>query len=100
MRTILVLAQHPDLVQAVQRSLNPEHYRIDECTSLDDAEPLLTRGVVDACIVDAAEMGVQGIWLLEKMHRRFPKCPVLAFAGHGPWEWEEEAYLQGVTLVL
>jgi len=36
----------------------------------------------------------------EKLRRRVPQCPLLIYADSNAWEWEEEAYLQGVTHVL
>src|SRR5262245_59572374 len=100
MRTLLVLAQHPALVEAVSTSLNPEQYRIIHRATLEEAEPLLTHGLVSACLVDVDTPDVQGIWFLEKLRRRAPKCPVLLFTNARRWEWEEEAYLQGAAHVL
>src|SRR3970040_798615 len=100
MKTLLVLAPHPELAETIRTGLNPEHYRIIHRASLDEAEPLLSHGLVNACIVDVELTGVQGIWILEKLRRRDPKCPIIVFTGTKQPEWEEEAYLQGVTHVL
>jgi signal transduction histidine kinase len=43
---------------------------------------------------------VQGLWLLEKIRRRAPHCPVMLYTGSKAWQWEEEAYLQGAAHVL
>ena len=66
---------------------------------LEEAEPLLVHGLADACILDVGLANVQGIWSVEKLRRRAPKCPIIVYTG-GQWEWEEEAYLQGATHVL
>src|SRR6266550_7112684 len=100
MRTLLVLAPHPDLAEAVQAALNPEHYRVLQRSGLEEAEPLLGHALIDACIVDVELTTVQGVWFLEKLRRRAPKCPVIIYTGVRQWEWEEEAYLQGATHVL
>ena len=95
-----MLAEHPDFAEAIRTGVNPEHYRVIARTDLADAEPLLEHGLAEACIVDVELTGVQGIWMLEKLHRKAPRCPVILYAGTKQSEWEEEAYLQGVTHVL
>jgi signal transduction histidine kinase len=100
MKTILVLAEHPDFAAAVREGVSLQECRVIHRASLEEAEPLLARGLLDVCIVDVEPVKVQGLWLVEKLRRRAPKVPVLLFAGAAPWEWEEEAYLQGVSHVL
>ena len=100
MKTLLVLGPNPDLPEAVRAALNPEHYRVLHRASLEDAEPFLAQGLADGCIVDLELTGVAGVWLLEKLRRRAPKCPLIVYAGAKQSEWEEEAYLQGATQVL
>ncbi len=67
---------------------------------MDEAEPLLAHGLVELCVLDVELSGVQGLWAVEKVRRRAPKCPVLVLAGARQSEWEEEAYLQGVAQVV
>src|SRR6266403_4451994 len=100
MKTLLVLAKNPVMVETIRGGLNPEKYRVVHRMTVDEAEPLLTHGLVNACIVDIDVTDVQGLWLLEKLFRRAPKCPVILYTGSSQWEWEEEAYLQGVAHVL
>src|SRR5688572_19996391 len=100
MKTLLVLAPHPELAETIRSGLNPEQYRIIHRSNLEDAEPLLAHGLVNLCILDVELTGVQGIWILEKFRRRETKCPVIVLTGAKQAEWEEEAYLQGVTHVL
>jgi signal transduction histidine kinase/ActR/RegA family two-component response regulator len=100
MKTLLVLAPHPDFAEAVSAGVDAEQYRVIHRLSLEEAEPMLVHGLVDACILDVELGNVQGFWSLEKLRRAAPKCPVIVYAGAKPWEWEEEAYLQGVTHVL
>ena len=100
MKTLLVLAEHPDFAEAVRTGIVPEQCRVIHRTSLEEAEPLLAHGLADACIVDVEQTSVQGLWAIEKLRLRAPKCPVIVFAGAQKWEWEEEAYLQGVAHVL
>lgn len=100
MKTLLVLAQHPATAEAVRAGLNPAQYRVVHRAGLEEAEPFLVHGLADACLLDIPTADVQGFWLVERVRRRAPKCPLLVYTEHSPWEWEEEAYLQGVSHVL
>lgn len=100
MKTILVLAQHPDLPEAVRAAANPDKYRVVHRLGVEEAEPLLTRGLTDVCVLDVELSRVQGIWSVEKIRRKLPQVPLILYAGPQPWEWEEEAYLQGAAYVL
>jgi signal transduction histidine kinase/DNA-binding response OmpR family regulator len=100
MRTLLVLAENPELAESLRGALNAESYRIIHRAGLEEAEPLLVHGLVDACIVGLELDNVQAIWFIEKLRRRAPQCPLLVYTSSKSWEWEEEAYLQGVSHVL
>ncbi|HWD94634.1 MAG TPA: ATP-binding protein [Verrucomicrobiae bacterium] len=100
MKTLLVLAPHPELAESLRTGLSPEQYRIVHRTTVEEAEPLLAHGLANACIVDVELSSVQGVWVLEKLRRRAPRCPLIIYTGAKQSEWEEEAYLQGATHVL
>jgi signal transduction histidine kinase/DNA-binding response OmpR family regulator len=100
MKTLLVLAPHPELADAMRAGLNPEHYRVIHRSGAEEADPLLAHGLADACILDLELSGVQGLWLIEKLRRRVPRCPLIIYSGTRQADWEEEAYLQGVKQVL
>jgi signal transduction histidine kinase/DNA-binding NarL/FixJ family response regulator len=100
MKTLLVLAQHPDLPQAIESLLSPESYRILHRLNVEEAEPLLAHRAAHACIIDAETGSVQGLWGIEKLRRRFPQCPLIVFTASKGWDFEEEAYVQGVSYVL
>ncbi|HZR21786.1 MAG TPA: ATP-binding protein [Verrucomicrobiae bacterium] len=99
MRTLLVLAEHPDFAEAVRAAIPADQYRVVHRTNFEEAEPFLVHGLAEVCILDVELANVQGIWSFEKLRRRAPKCPILVYSA-GQWEWEEEAYLQGATHVL
>jgi signal transduction histidine kinase/ActR/RegA family two-component response regulator len=99
-KTLLVLAQHPDLAQSMRAGLNSEEYRVLDRYSLEEAEPFLVHGLMDACILELDLTTVQGIWMVEKLRRRAPKCPLILYTGAGQSQWEEEAYVLGATHVL
>jgi signal transduction histidine kinase len=100
MKTLLVVAKHPALAESLRAGLDPEQYRVLDRYSLEEAEPFLAHGLTDACILDLDLTTVQGIWVIEKLRRRAPKCPLILYTGAGQSQWEEEAYVQGVTHVL
>jgi signal transduction histidine kinase/DNA-binding NarL/FixJ family response regulator len=100
MKTLLVLAEHPDFAEAIRAGLDPEQYRVVPRSSLDEAGPLLEHGLADVCIVDVELTGVRNIWFLEQLRRKAPRCPLIVCAGAKQSEWEEEAYLQGAAHVL
>jgi len=100
MKTLLVLAQHPELPETIRSLVAPDHYRVIHRLDVEEAEPLLGGGLVDAVILDVELDNVQGVWAIERIHRRLPRCPILAFTGSRQWEWEEEGYLHGVSYVL
>src|SRR5258708_23964979 len=100
MKTILVLSHHPALPEGIRAVLNPEQYRVISRLDVEEAEPLLDEGLVNTCILDVEFTNVQAIWAIEKLRRRLPRCPLLLYTGTKPWEWEEEAYLKGVSHIL
>lgn len=100
MKTLLVLAPHPELADAIRSGLSPEQYRIIHRASAEEAEPLLVHGLADVCVLDLELSGVQGVWMIEKLRRRAPRCPIIVYTGARQAEWEEEAYMQGVKHVL
>jgi len=100
MNTILVLSPHPDFAEAVRSALIPERYRMIHRTSADEGEPLLVHGLVSTCILDADLLGVESVWIIERLRRRDAKIPIIAYTSNTQSDWEEEAFLRGVTHVL
>jgi signal transduction histidine kinase/DNA-binding NarL/FixJ family response regulator len=100
MKTILVLSSHPDFAEAVRTSLNPEHYRVVHRHNVEEGEPMLIHGLVSACLLDADLMGVECVWVIERLRRRDPKTPIIAYTEQSQSDWEEEAFLRGVNHIL
>jgi hypothetical protein len=73
MKTLLVLAPHPDLAEAVRAALNPERYRFIHRISLEEAEPILTRGMVTR--IRMSNPPTQGI--CARVVAPSPHCPVI-----------------------
>ena len=100
MRTLLVLAEHPGLAEALRSALNPEQYRVLLRSGIEEAEPLLANGLVDACIAEMDVTGAPAVWFVEKFRRREPRRPLILAAGSISPEWEEEAYLRGASQIV
>jgi nitrogen-specific signal transduction histidine kinase/DNA-binding NarL/FixJ family response regulator len=100
MKTILVLSPHPDFVESIRAALSAEAYRVVHRMDVNEAEPLLVHGIASVCILDMDLMGMQGVWVIERLRRRDTKCPIIAYTASSAADWEEEAFLQGVTHIL
>ena len=99
MKTILVLAPTPVLPDAIRPLLSPDDFRLLHRTDIADIEPLAKGSFLDACIVDAEGGDVRALWMIEKLRQLAPHTPIIVYKGVS-WEWEEEAYLKGVSAVL
>ncbi len=100
MKTILVLSSHPDFAEAIRTSLSPEHFRVVHRRDAEEGEPMLLPGLASVCILDADLLGVESVWVLERLRRRNAKIPILAYTEFVQADWEEQAFLHGVTQVL
>ena len=100
MKTILVLSAHPDFAESVRAGLNSEQFRVVHRLSVEESEPLLVHNLASVCIVDADLMGVESVWVIERLRRRNAKTPIIAYTDEVQADWEEEAFLRGATQVL
>jgi len=100
MKTILVLATHFDLANVIRDGVSAEQYKVIHRFSCEEAEPLMIHGLINVCIIDVDLTDVQGIWVIEKVRCTLPTCPILLYTSSAKWEWEEEAYLHGVSHIL
>jgi len=100
MKTILVLSAHPDFAETIRAGLDPEQYRVVHRLGVEESEPLLAHNLAAACILDIDLMSAEGIWAIERLRRRNSRLPIIACTADSESEWEEEAFLRGVTHVL
>jgi signal transduction histidine kinase/CheY-like chemotaxis protein len=100
MKTILVLSPHPDFASAITAALVGSPFRIVHRTTVADCEPLVVHGLASACIVDVDLLGVQSVWIIESLRRLDTRIPIIAFTINATADWEEEAFLRGVSHVL
>jgi len=99
-KTVLVLSPHPAFAESIRTALNAEQYRVVHRVSVEEAEPLLTHGLAGVCVLDVDLMGVEGVWVIERLRRRDAKSPIIAYTEYSDSAWEEEAFLHGVSHVL
>jgi signal transduction histidine kinase/DNA-binding NarL/FixJ family response regulator len=100
MKTLLVIAKQAGLAEAIRAVLDPEKHRVIHQKEAWEADPLLNEGTIDVCVLDADLTNIQPIRLIEKLRRRMPQCPIVVYTNNKQWEWEEEAYLLGVSQIL
>ena len=100
MRTLLVIAPTNALSQAIRVALNAEAYRIIDHESLKGDELRHMASSIDVCIVDAELTSIEAIRTIELYRHALPHCPMILYASHSQWDWEEDAYLLGVNHIL
>ncbi len=100
MRTLLVLTKQPSLATAIESVLDPGKFQLITKSDVCDAEFLLARGAIDATVLDTELTDTRSIRAITELKGYAPNCPVIVYTGEKQWEWEEDAYLQGVTNVL
>lgn len=100
MRTLLVLTAQPSLATAIETVLDPLSFQVIVKEGSSAVELLLTRGAIDATILDVELTDTRGTRLIEEIKSFAPGCPIIVYAGSKQWDWEEDAYLLGVEHVL
>lgn len=100
MRTILLLSNQPSFASAVQAVLDPTEFQLICKVEISEAEFLLSRGAVDAALLDLKLTDNRAIRTIEQVIQAAPGCPVIVYAHAKQREWEEDAYLLGVEHVL
>ena len=88
------------MAAAIQAVLDQTQYQIVAKEDVWEAESLLTRGAIDASLIDVDLTDVRAVRLIEEMKNCAPSCPIIIFTGAKNSEWEEDAYLLGVAHIL
>ena len=100
MRTLLVIADQGGFGAAVEAILAPLDYRLCFKNKLDTDLFSLTPPLIDACLLDAELIDVAPLRLIERLRQHFTACPIIVYTADKKREWEEEAYLAGVSHIL
>jgi signal transduction histidine kinase/DNA-binding NarL/FixJ family response regulator len=99
-KTVLVIAPGPTLAAAVRNALDSRHHRVLEHASLREEELRLTASAVDLCVFDVDLTSVEPIREIERLRRVLPRCPIFIYTSASQRNWEEDAYLLGVSQIL
>lgn len=100
MRTLLILSKLRAFPASVEAAVDLSRYQLVIKENLRAAEPLLTRGAIDAVILDLELTDVNAIRLIENVREAAAECPLIVVTADKHWEWEEDAYLLGVAHVI
>ncbi|GKT09942.1 sigma-54 dependent transcriptional regulator [Desulforhabdus sp. TSK] len=94
--TILVVDDAPDMLQLLQRSLEPElQCQVKTARSGAEALSLLEQEPADLALIDMKMPGMSGMELLEELRRRHPWLTVVMMTAHGCIELAVEAIKSG-----
>lgn len=100
MRTLLVLTNQSSMAAALESVLDPARFQLIVKETVAEAEFLLGRGAIDASLLDADLTGARAIRAVEELGSYGPGCPILVYTSERQWQWEEDAYVLGVSHVL
>lgn len=80
---VLIVDDDASLVKQLQAAAIPAGINIETVLSIRDARAYLTQRVPDVVLLDLAfpDGAEEGLMLLEELHDRFPKLPILLFTG-------------------
>ena len=95
-RSLLIVDDEPDMLQLLQRSLEPElDCVIEVAPSATAALPLMAETHFDLVLADIKMPGMDGFELLDLIKRNMPDCTVIMMTGHGSIETAVEAMKNG-----
>jgi signal transduction histidine kinase len=100
MKTLLALTRQKEFAEAIRALADERCFRVLHCGEPLEAEGILARGGIDACLVEIEVVEPRSIQLIADLRRSFPEGPLFIFAGARQAEVEEMAYLRGATHVL
>jgi signal transduction histidine kinase/DNA-binding response OmpR family regulator len=100
MRALLILSKLRAFPAAIEAAVDSSKYRLIVKEDLRGAESLLTRGAIDGVILDLELTDVNAIRAIEQAREAAPEVPLIVVGGAKHWEWEEDAYLLGVSQVI
>ena len=73
--------------ETIRASLNSEQYRLVHRLGVEEKlEPLLAHGLAAACILDIDLLGVEGIWVIERLRQRNSRLPIIAYTANSQSE--------------
>lgn len=100
MRTLLILTKQPAFASSVEAALQGEAYQYIAKEDIWEAESLLSRGAIDAVLLEVELTDVRAVRAIEQVRAAAPNAPMVVYTSAKQWEWEEDAYLLGVAHVV
>jgi len=100
MRTLLILSKLRAFPASVEAAVDSLNYQVIVKETLRTAEPLLARGAIDGVILDLELKDVNAIRMIVEVRQAAPEAPLIVVSAGKHWEWEEDAYLLGVSHVI
>jgi signal transduction histidine kinase/ActR/RegA family two-component response regulator len=100
MKTLLILSKLRNFPAAVEAAADFSKYQLIVKEDLRAAEPLITRGAIDAIILDLELTDVNSVRMIEQVRAAAPDAPLIVVTTDKHWEWEEDAFLLGVSHVI
>jgi len=100
MKTLLILSKLRNFPAAVEAAADFAKYQLIVKEDLRAAESLITRGAIDAIILDLELTDVNSVRMIEQVRAAAPDAPLIVVTTDKHWEWEEDAFLMGVSHVI
>lgn len=92
---ILVVDDDRNLVELMQMRLEAAGYEVAPCLDEDEALRSAREQLLDLAIVDLQLIKMDGIALMEELHRILPEMPVIILTAHGSIESVVDAVKRG-----
>jgi len=87
MATILIIDDEDPLRELCQTALEGAGYRVLTADSGPYGLRLLQHQEVDLALVDIFMPGMDGLEVIQLLHKTRPACKIIAMSG-GSWEWD------------
>jgi signal transduction histidine kinase/CheY-like chemotaxis protein len=100
MQTLLIISPLTTFATAIEAALGVADFRVIAKPNTASAASLFARRAFDAVVVDIEVNGSKATRVVDEIRQLDPHVPIIIFAGETRKEWEEEAYLLGVSHVL
>ena len=100
MKTLLILSKLRNFPAAVEAAVDITKYQLIIKEDLRAAESLLSRGAIDAVLLDLELTDAHSVRMIEQVRGVAPDAPLIVVTGDKQWEWEEDAFLLGVSHVI
>ncbi len=92
---LLIVDDEEDIRLSLRGILEDEGYCVHDAEGAESALAFLDSQVVDLIFLDIWMPGMDGLALLNILHRKYPQCPVIMISGHGNVETAVTAIKHG-----